>query len=46
MPIPNREEAAKISFSGLEGILDPKDVTVTVPTDLSEPVVLMIKTDR
>jgi hypothetical protein len=44
-PIPT-SEAAKISFVGLGGILDPKDVEVTVPTDLSEPVVLMMKTDR
>jgi hypothetical protein len=44
-PIPT-SEAAKISFKGLEGILDPKDVEVSVPTDLSEPIVLMIKTDR
>jgi len=44
-PIPT-SEAARISFKGLEGIIDPKDVEITVPTDLTEPVVMMIKTER
>ncbi|AEE49556.1 hypothetical protein [Haliscomenobacter hydrossis] len=39
-------EASKISFKGLEGILDPKDVEITIPSDLSDPIVLIIKTDR
>lgn len=39
-------EASKISFKGLEGILDPKDVEITVPSDLMDPIVLIIKTDR
>lgn len=39
-------EASKISFKGLEGIIDPKDVEITVPTDLADPIVLIIKTDR
>lgn len=39
-------EASTISFKGLEGIIDPKDVEITVPTDLADPIVLMIKTDR
>ncbi len=44
-PIP-LSEASKISFKGIEGIIDPKDVEITVPTDLSDPIVLIIKTDR
>jgi hypothetical protein len=44
-PIP-LNEASKISFKGIEGIIDPKDVEITVPTDLSDPIVLIIKTDR
>lgn len=39
-------EASKISFKGLEGILDPKDVEITIPSDLMDPIVLIIKTDR
>ncbi len=39
-------EASKISFKRLEGIIDPKDVDITVPSNFLDPIVLLIKTDK
>lgn len=39
-------EASKISFKRLEGILDSRDVDITIPSNFLDPIVLLLKTDK
>ncbi len=39
-------ESSKISFKRLEGILDSRDIDITIPSNFLDPVVLMLKTDK